>query len=99
MKRLRGVSLRVEARKRRRRLLPRFSIAARRSDLFEGAVAEERDAIGKGHGFVLIVSDEEESDTDFALQSFQFTLHLLAEISVEGGERLVEQQELGTVDQ
>ena len=35
---------------------------ARGGNLFEGAILEEGDAIGEGHGFVLIVSDEEESD-------------------------------------
>src|SRR6266404_3683075 len=72
---------------------------ARRGDLFEGAIAEERDAIGEGHGLVLIVRDEEESDADFALESFQLALHLLAEVGVEGGKRLVQEQELRAIDE
>ena len=43
---------------------------ARRSDLFEGAVFEEGDAIGKGHGFFLVVGDEEKRYTEFALEGF-----------------------------
>src|SRR5262249_39101927 len=42
-----------------------------RSDLFEAAIAEEGDAIGKGHGFFLIMSDKKEGDADFTLQRFQ----------------------------
>ena len=55
---------------------------------------KKRDAVGEGHGFVLIVGDEEEGDADFALQRFQFALHLFAEVGVERGERFVEQQKL-----
>ena len=68
-------------------------------NLFEGAIFEEGDAIGERHGFVLIVSDKEEGDAEFALQRFEFRLHLFAEIGVEGGERLVEQKKLRTIDE
>ena len=65
-----------------------------RSDLFERAVAKQRDAVGEGHGFFLIVSDEEEGDAHFALQRFQFALHLFAQVGVERGERLVEEKQV-----
>src|SRR4029077_14636064 len=69
------------------------------SNLFQCAVAEQSDAIGKRHRLFLIVGDEKKCDADFALERFQFALHLLSEISVEGGERFVEEQELRPVDQ
>ena len=72
---------------------------AGRGDLFECAVLEKRDAIGEGHGFFLIVRDKEEGDAKFALKRFQFGLHLFAEIGVECGERLVEEQELRALDE
>ncbi len=67
-------------------------------DLFEIPSAEKRDAIGESHGFFLIVSDKDESDADFALERFEFDLHLAAEVGVEGGERLVEKQNARTID-
>src|SRR5579859_6649533 len=70
-----------------------------RSDLLERTIAEQRDTIGKRHGLVLIVGDKEKSNADFALQRFQFALHLFAKIGVERGERLIEQQELRTINQ
>ena len=60
-------------------------------DLFEGAVAEQGDAVGKGHGFFLVVGNEKEGDADFALEGLEFGLHLFAEIGVESGERFVEE--------
>src|SRR5882762_1661108 len=55
----------------------------RRGDLLKGAVAEERDTIGKRHRLVLIVRDKQKRDADFALQKFQPALHLLAQVGVE----------------
>ena len=43
--------------------------------------------------------DEEKSDAEFALKRFQFALHLLAEIGVERGKRLVEEKELRAIDE
>jgi len=44
-------------------------------------------AVGERHGFFLIVSDKKKSDSDRALQGFQFALHQLAQIGIEGGKR------------
>src|SRR6266404_595729 len=76
----------------------RIDFAGRRN-LFEGSVAKQSDAIGESHGLVLVVRDKEESDADFALQGLQLALHLLAQIGVERGERLIEQQELRSIDE
>ena len=70
---------------------------ARRSDLLERAIAEQRDAVGESHGFFLVVRDEKKGDADFALKRFQFTLHLLAQIGIERGERFVEKQKLRAI--
>ena len=43
--------------------------------------------------------DVDEGDADLALQVLEFDLHLLAELEVEGAERFVEEQHLGSVDQ
>ena len=70
-----------------------------RRDLFQFSHAQQRDAVGHDHGFFLVMSNEHEGDSDFALQRFQFHLHLAAEVGVERGERLVQQQQPGTVHQ
>src|SRR5882724_10643151 len=70
---------------------------ARRGDLLERAVAQQRDAIGKSHGFVLIVGDEQERDADLTLKFLQLALHLLAQIRVKCGKWLVEQQQLRAI--
>ena len=47
----------------------------------------------------LVVGDEDERDPDLVLDRLQLDLHLLAQLQVEGAERLVEQQHLRTVDE
>src|SRR5258707_7257031 len=71
---------------------------AGRSNLLERAVFQQGDAIGERHSFVLVVGDEEEGDAEFALQRFQLTLHLFAQVGVERGKRFVEQQEFWAID-
>ena len=41
---------------------------ARRGDLLESAVAQERDAVRESHGLFLVMSDKQEGNADFALQ-------------------------------
>ena len=45
------------------------------------------------------MGDEDERDADVALDRLQLDLHLLAQLEVEGAQRLVEEEHLGTVDQ
>jgi hypothetical protein len=47
----------------------------------------------------LIVGDEEKRDANFALERFQFALHLLAQVRVQCGEWLVQKQQLWAVHQ
>src|SRR5437762_14363301 len=70
-----------------------------RGDLLQRSVAQQRDAVGERHGFFLVVGDEKKSDANFALQGFQFALHLLAQIGVQRGKWLVEQEKQRTIDE
>lgn len=67
---------------------------ARSGDLFERAVAQQRDAIGQRHCFFLIVGYKKKRDADFPLKRFQLTLHLLPQIRIERRQWLVQQQQL-----
>ena len=66
-------------------------------NLFQGAVAEKRDAIRERHGFFLIMGDEQEGDADFALQSFELGLHLFAKIRVQSGQRFVQEEKFRSI--
>ena len=72
---------------------------AGRADLLDAAVVEHRDPVREGQRLLLVVGHEEERDADVALDRLELDLHLLAQLEVEGAERLVEQQHLGPVDQ
>ena len=56
-------------------------------------------AIGEGERLLLVVGDQDEGDADRALQLAQLDMHVLAQLLVEGRERLVEQEDLGAHDQ
>ena len=53
------------------------------------------DAIRKRERFFLVMRNEKKSDAGAALQALQFEAHLLAELGVKRGERLIEQQHFG----
>ena len=72
---------------------------ARRGDLFQFSLSQQRDAIRHDHGFLLIMGDKDERDANFALQGFQFDLHLATEVGIERGERLVEQEQARPIHQ
>ena len=55
----------------------------------------DRDPVGHGQRFFLVVGDEDEGDAGLMLQPLELDLHVLSELVVEGGERLVEEQHLG----
>ena len=69
-----------------------------RAHLFDPALVEDGDAVAHRQRLVLVVGDVDEGDADLALDRLQLQLHLLAQLQVEGAERLVEQQHLGPVD-
>ncbi len=68
-------------------------------DLLEMPGAQQGDPVGQRHGLFLVVRDENKSDSDFALQGFQFGLHLPAQVGVEGRKWFVEQQHARAIDQ
>src|SRR5690348_10240163 len=70
----------------------------RRSDLLDLAVRHHRDAVAHCQRLLLVVRDVDECDADLLLDLFQLDLHLLAQLEVEGAERLVQEQHRRLVD-
>ncbi|KAG1386625.1 hypothetical protein G6F60_014416 [Rhizopus arrhizus] len=70
----------------------------RLADLLDPAGIHHRDAGGHGHRFFLIVGDEDEGDAQLALQVLKLQLHALAQLQVQRGQRFVQHQQLGLVD-
>ena len=64
------------------------------AELLDAALVHYRDLVGHRERFFLIVRDEEKSDAGLALHGFQFGAHFLAELGIERGQGLVEQQHL-----
>ncbi len=69
------------------------------AELFDLTFIHQGDPIGHDERFLLIVGDKNEGDAEFCLQIFQFDLHVLAKLGIEGGEGLVEEQDLGAADE
>ncbi len=74
-----------------------FVDLARRRHLHDAAVIHHGDAVRHGHRLFLIVRDDHEGHAERVLDIHQLELRFLAQLLVEGAERLVEQQELGTL--
>ena len=72
---------------------------ARGCDLFEPAGIHHPDPVGHRHRLFLVVGDDDEGHAEPALQVHQFELRALAQLFVERGQRLVEQQHLRTARQ
>ena len=71
---------------------------ARGAELLDAARVEHGDAVGERERLFLIVRHEDEGDAEIALDLLQLDLHLLAELEVQGTERLVQEQHLGLDD-
>ena len=71
----------------------------RGAHLLDLALVEHRQPVAHGQGFFLIVGDVDEGDPDPLLDGFQLDLHLLAQLQVQGAQRLIEQQHARMVDQ
>ena len=67
--------------------------------LEESPFVHHPDAVAHGERLLLIVGHIDEGDPHPRLQLLQFYLHGLAELEVEGAERLVEEQNLRLVHQ
>ena len=65
-----------------------------RAGLLDPAVVHDDDDVGRGHGFGLIVGHVDRRVAELVVQPADLETHLLAQIGVEVGQRLVEQQDL-----
>ena len=66
----------------------------RRALLLDHAVAHQHDPVGERHRLDLVVRDVDHRGGDLLMQPLDLDAHLVAELRVEVGERLVEQEEL-----
>src|SRR6187551_3584009 len=71
----------------------------RRAELLDVPVTHDGDRVGHRHRLLLVVRHVDERDADLLLEALDEELHLLAELQVEGAERLVEQEDLRLVDE
>ena len=65
----------------------------RRADLGDAPLVDHRDAVGERQRLGLVVRDVDGGDADLALQPLELAAHLVAQLRVEIGQRLVEQQQ------
>ena len=65
----------------------------------QAAILHDGNAVSHGHGFHLVVGDVDGGYAQFHLQAFDFTAHRQAQTSVQVRERLVEQEQVGLLDQ
>jgi hypothetical protein len=72
---------------------------ARRADLDQPAGVHQRDAVGQHQGFLLVVRDVDGRHADALEQVAQLDAHLLAQLGVEVGQRLVQQHDRGAAHQ
>ena len=70
-----------------------------RSDLLQHALVHHRHAVAHGERLFLVVRHVDEGDTELLLVATYLDFHLLAQLAVEVGQRLVEQQKLGPRNQ
>ena len=66
----------------------------RRIDLLDAALVHHHDAVGRHHRLGLVVRDVDGGDLELVVQAADLEAHLLAQVGVEVGQRLVEQQHL-----
>ena len=78
-----------------RRLVERGGLV----DLLDLAAVHHRDAVREAHRLALVVRDVEERDADLVVDAVQLDLHVLPQLQVERGERLVEEQHLRLQDE
>ena len=71
----------------------------RRPDLLDLTAAHDGDAVAHRERLALVVGHEDERDPDLALDPLELDLHRLAQLQVEGGQRLVEEQGARQVDE
>ena len=66
----------------------------RRADLLDHAVVHHHDLVGHGHGLDLVVGDVDGGGLQALVQGLDLGAHGDAQLGIEVGERLVEQEDL-----
>ena len=66
-----------------------------RADLLDAPVVDDHDLVGDLEGLLLVVGHEHRGHVHLVVQAAQPVAQLLADLGVEGAERLVEQQHRG----
>ena len=77
-----------------RRLRARVDLLGR-PDLLDHAVAHHREPVGHRQGFLLVVRHVDERHADRLLDRLELELQVLAQLGVQGAQRLVEEQHPG----
>ena len=67
----------------------------RRVELLHAAAVHDQDAVRHDQRLALVVGDVDGGDAELALDAAELELHLLAQLAVQGGQRLVEQEQVG----
>ena len=70
----------------------------RRAHLLDVALVHYDNRIGHGEGLFLIMGDINKCDSQLIFQPDQFVLHVLAQLEIQGSQRLVQKQDLRFVD-
>ena len=71
----------------------------RSADLLDLARVHDHHGVRHGQGLLLIVGDIDKGDAHGLLDALKLILHVLAQAQVQCAQRLVQQQDLGPVDQ
>ena len=72
---------------------------ARCTDLLDGAIPHDRDAVRHGQRLALVMCHVDGSDAQLRVEISNPVLHFLAQLLVQRAQRLVEQQDAGLRDQ
>ena len=67
--------------------------------LLDAAMVHDDDDVAHGQGLLLVVRHVDERDANLLLQRLELQLHLLAELEIQGAQRLVQEQHRGVIDQ
>ena len=70
----------------------------RSADLLNETVAHDDDAVTKGHSFGLVMGNVDKGGVDLLAQLDDLGAHLVTQLGVQVGQRLVHQQDLGLAD-
>ena len=77
-----------------------LSLVPQHSELvLQSARVHHHDLVGHDQRFPLIVGDIDSGHPEFLLDAAEFELHVFAELPVEGGQGLVEEEDIGLEDE